>query len=77
MIIMTIQRSCKHFEKIAIAGFSGDIQDIPDQYKAEVEKNIQWQRDELCFLCFDKLTDEVKQKLFKEVTDDSRRTKCK
>lgn len=69
MITMSIKRKCGHFEKIGVMGFSGSLDDIPLKLKEETEKNIQWQRDKFCLPCFNKLPDEEKRRLLKEVTD--------
>lgn len=62
MIFMDIVRSCGHWEGIALAGFNGRVEDIPIQHKEACEKNIQSQRDKICRKCFDKLSEEDKEK---------------
>ena len=69
MIEIVIKRKCRHFEKIAVMGFSGNLCDISIQYQAEISNNIVWQENKLCLPCFEKLPIEEKQRLLKEVTN--------
>jgi hypothetical protein len=76
MTTMEIERKCGHKETIGIGGAYGDmtgiseerVREMMSEYESETEKSIQWQKDKLCFPCFEALSHEGKQKLLREAT---------
>ena len=51
MIEINIERICGHREKIMIMGFSGDLSNVPLEYREKVGGNIAEQKSKLCLPC--------------------------
>lgn len=66
MIYMKIKRKCGHEEQIGVAGFSGNFNNIPEQFKDACVIGVMEQEAKVCLPCFNKLPYKRKQELLKE-----------
>ena len=62
MIFMKIHRRCGHEEQIGIAGFSGQVEDVPEKFQEPVVNNIKEAESKLCLPCLQGLGVEGRRK---------------
>jgi hypothetical protein len=70
MIYIKIKRKCGHRDEIAIAGFSGTFENIPEHLKDACVIGVMEQECRVCLPCFEKLPVQEKRRLLKEVSDE-------
>lgn len=61
MIFKDIKRRCGHEEQIGIAGFSGELHNIPTKFQHEVMDNIKSAESKLCLPCLKALSKEAQR----------------